>query len=116
MKNTITLREIILFSICLFLTFYSFNKKRDNEQIIEDKIRAEERIKQYQQESKLQYLISDSISQKNKSLEAIIEYQKKNPKIIIEKYDKIRNNINLLNADESISYLSNQLSKESDNR
>lgn len=115
MFKNISIRESILFSICLLLSYFVFIKKWDNVQLKEDKIRAEEKIKEYEVDSKIQHSITDSLKTKVQVIEGVIEYQKLNPKIIIKKYDKVRNNVNMLNIDESIGYLSARLSKESGN-
>lgn len=100
----------------LVLSFFLFVKKWNYSELEKDKTRAEERIKIYQQSDKDQHRISDSLKINTIALQAIIEYQEKNPKIIREKYEKVRNNINLLNADQSISYLTGRLSQAGSNR
>lgn len=116
MPSSMHIREIILFGASLLLAFFLFTKNGDNTKLKEDKVRAEERVKEYEQIFKAQEKITDSLKIKASSLESIIEYQKKNPAIIIQKYDKAISNINLLDADQSISFLSNRLSKESGHR
>lgn len=113
MTKPITVREAIMLGICLILAHFAFFKKWDNVKLNEDKVRSEKIIKAYQENSKMQHHISDSLKTKVKIAEEIIEYQKKNPKIIIEKYDKLRDNVNMLGTDESIRFLSGRLSQES---
>lgn len=113
--KTISLREIILFGLCLFVSYFAFVKKWDNIELEKDKIVAQEKVKQLEKEKVAQHLITDSLKSKVLVTEGIIEFQKQNPQIIIEKYDKIRDNLNLLSADESISYLSDRLSEEGGN-
>lgn len=116
MKDTVSVREIIIWIAFLVSAYFAFQKKWDNSQLREDKIRSEEKIKNLVLNASNQSVVTDSIKFKAKSLEAIIEYQKNNPKIIIEKHDKIRDNVNVLNADESVRYLSVRLSKEGTDR
>lgn len=116
MKKPITLREIICFGAALLCAYFAFVKKYDNVTLQEDKIRAEEKVKYLEQRDSTKTQFIDSLKTNVKVLEGIVDYQKKNPKLIIEKHDKIRNNVNLLNADGSISYFSDRLSKESGNR
>ncbi len=115
MKGRITIREIIMFGVCLFLSYFLYVKESNKAELEADKIRAEERIKMYEDAKLLQQQFTDSLLQQNNSLQAVLEYQKQNPKIIIEKYDKIRDNISVLNAGESISYLSGRLSQAGGN-
>lgn len=112
MKEKISGREILLIALCLFLALYSFLKADDRDKLREEKARSEERIKQYQKEAKQQASITDSLKTKVSTYEGVIAYQKENPKIIIEKYDKARGKLNLLNTDDQIDFLSNRLSKE----
>lgn len=116
MKQSPSIREIFVWVAFLVSAYFAFVKKWDNVQLQEGKIRSEERIKTLEQNATTQAIITDSLESSVKAKEAVIEYQKKNPKIIIEKYDKVRNNVNVLNADESIRYLSTRLSKEGGNR
>lgn len=114
--KSVTIREIFVWGAFIIAAYFAFVKKWDNVQLREDKIRSEERIKSLEQNDKAKALLIDSMKTNTKVLEGVIEYQSKNPKLIIEKYDKVRNNINVLNADESVSYLSDRLSKESSHR
>ena len=116
MRYKITRREVILFVGCLSLALYCIYVELNTNTLQKEKIISEERIKQYQKDAKEQQLLTDSLKSKVMVIEGVLEYQKQNPKIIIEKYDKVRNNINLLNADASILYLSNRLSEEGGNR
>lgn len=113
MLKVISIREVILFGVSLILAYFAFVKKWDNSQLQEGKVRAEERVKVLEREGTLQHLITDSLTMQVEVIKGVLEYQKENPKIIIQKYDKIRDNVNLLGADESISFLSDRLSKES---
>lgn len=113
MLGPITGREIIMFCACIFLAYFLFIKTTNTSELEKDKIRSEEAIKEYQKQEKQQAHITDSLKQNASVMEAIIEYQKKNPKLIIEKYDKILNGVSLLNADNSVKFLSDKLSKES---
>lgn len=112
----VTIREIVMFAACIILSFFLFVKKWNNSELEKDKARAEERIKMYEQSDKEQHRISDSLKANTEALQAVIEYQKKNPQIIREKYEKVRDNIHLLNADQSIGYLTNRLSQAGGNR
>lgn len=116
MKKPVSLREFIMFFICLILCFFLFVKKWNNVELESDKARSEEIIKMYEQNMEHQKCVSDSLILNAHVLEGIIEFQKKNPKIIIHKYDKIRDNIGVLNAGQSISYLSGRLSQAGSNR
>lgn len=108
-KNPITIRDIIGFAICLFTSYFAFIKKWDNSRLQEDKIRSQERIKSLENNDKAKALLIDSMKTNTKVLEGVIEYQSKNPKLIIEKYDKVRNNILALSSDSSIKYLRNRI-------
>ena len=114
-KNPITIRDIIGFALCLFTSYFAFIKKWDNSQLREDKIRSEERIKQYETDFKLQHHYTDSIKQSNTEMKAVIKYQKDNPKIIEHKYETILNGVLNLPVDDKISFLSGRVSKKSNN-
>lgn len=114
--KTANIREIFIWAAFLISAYFAFIKKWDNVQLQEDKIRSEERIKSLEQNDKAKAVLIDSLKTNVKVLEGVVEYQNKNPKLIIEKYDKVRNNISVLNADKSIEYFSNRLSEESGNR
>lgn len=116
MKKKPALREIIIFIAFIFCAYFAFVKKWDNVKLREDKIRSEERIKSLEQNDKAKEVLIDSFKTNTKILEGVIEYQNKNPKLIIEKHDKIRNTVNVLNADRTIGYLSDRLSKEGGHR
>lgn len=108
--------HVIYIAVILGLLLLGFIGKNKYTELEKEKTRSEERIKFYEQDAKKQKAVTDSLLVNAASLNAVIEYQKKNPKIIVEKYDKIRSNLNLLNTDEQIEYLANALSKESGNR
>lgn len=104
-----------MFGACIILAFFLFFKKWDTNELREDKIRSEEKIKQYQKDALLQSAITDSIETKNKALEAVIAYQKENPKIIEKKYVEVRNNVLSLSSDDKLLYLARRLSKKDSN-
>ncbi len=54
MKGRITIREVIMFAICLFLSFFLFVKESNKSELEADKVRAEERIKMYEDAKLLQ--------------------------------------------------------------
>lgn len=105
-----------MFGGCLLLAYFTFVKKWDNSQLQEDKIRAEERVKILEVEKAGWHSLADSLKTQVAVTEGIVEYQKKNPAIIREKYEKIRSDVNLLTSDSAIGLLSIRLSKESGNR
>ena len=115
MKKPVTLREIFCFGLLLIASYFAIIKKWDSHTLREDKARAEERVKMLEAKDVIQHHLSDSLKANTVALKAVIEYQEKNPKLIIEKYDKIRDNARMLNADESVRLLSGRLSKESGN-
>lgn len=108
-----SIREIIMFGLMLVLSFFLIVKKWNHSELEQDKARNEERIKIYEQNLVQQHHISDSLKLYTKELEKSL---KSDTIIIIKKYETIRNNINLLNAGQSISYLSKRLSQASSNR
>lgn len=114
--KTVTIREVIMLGACLILAYFAFVKKWDNSQLQEDKIRAEEKIKVLETEKLHWHTVADSFKTEVSVTRGIIEYQKQNPKIIIEKYDKIISDVNMLYADGTIAYLSDRLSEEGSHR
>lgn len=116
LKTRVTAREIIMFGVCLVLSYFAFVKKWDNVTLNEKNIRAEERIKMLEADKKTQHFISDSLATEIQVTKGIIEYQKANPKLIIEKYDKVRDNIAGLNADSTVLFYADRLSKEGSHR
>lgn len=116
MIKTPSVREVFVWVAFIVSAYFAFVKKWDNVQLQEDKIRSEERIKSLHTNDSVKQIIVDSLKLKTNSLEAVIKYQEKNPKLIIEKHDQIRSNISVLNADSSIGYFASRISKESGNR
>lgn len=114
-RHPITLRDIIGFALFIFVSYFAFVKKWDNSQLREDKIRGEERIKQYEVDFKLQRHYTDSVKESNTAMKAVIEYQKENPKIIEKKYETILNGVFNLPVDDKIKFLSGRVSKKNNN-
>ena len=104
---------ILLIIVCVFINNYHNNKNKKQE---EEKIRSDERIKSLEKEISVLKPQYDSLKSEGVKKEAIIEYQKKNPQIIHEKYVEIRNGVFSLDVDSKISYLSNRLSEKNNLR
>ena len=108
----IGIREIILIGVSLFMAFLHYKESGDITKHEKDKLVLEERIKHYQKDALIQAGITDSLETKAQVLEGVIEYQKKNPKIIEKKYVEVRNDVLSLSDDDKIKYLAARLSKK----
>lgn len=81
---------------------------KDNQLIQETtkRIDAEERIKSLGREFDARTAEIDSLKQVKIKLEAVVDYQKKNPSIIIQKYEKERAAIDTLSNSKSFELFS----------
>lgn len=113
--KSVTIREIFVWGAFIIAAYFAFVKKWDNVQLREDKIRSEERIKEYQKDAKLQEHYTDSVKESNTAMKAVIEYQKDNPKIIEKKYETILNGVLSLPTDDKIRYFARRVSKKNSN-
>lgn len=98
---------ILLFSGLFGYTVLSNRNQRD----LEEKIRSDERAKQYELDAQKNHEIADSAKISAAKFEAVLEYKSKNPQIIIQKYDKIHDNVVGLSANNKVKFLAERLSK-----
>lgn len=112
MKKPLGIREVLAWVLFIVAVYFSITDRWQNENLQEDKIRAEEKIKFYEKDAKAYHALADSFKVKTKIDSAIIEYQKNNPKIIERKYAEVLNGVFSLPVDDKIIYLTGRVSKK----
>lgn len=115
LKIHATYLGLILLILCGGFFGYNVISKK-NQKDLNEKIRLEERVKQLEIDGDAQKQRTDSLKAKAQILEGVIAYMDKNPKIIIEKYDKEKDRIFSLDASDKVKFLSDRLSKAGRNR
>lgn len=115
LRNILTGLGII---VLMIITGISVNAWKENQLIKETTKRAaaEEKVKQLAQDHLQNKKIIDSMLTDRASMIAVIEYQKKNPQIIIQKYEAIHHDIDLLSPDEGYKLFTANINAYNTNR
>lgn len=94
------------------------NTWKDNQLVKETtrRVIAEEKIKQLAQDHLQNKKIIDSMLTDRAALVAVIEYQKNNPQLIIQKYEAIHRNIDLLSPDDGYKLFTANITAYNANR
>ena len=113
-------KAILIILLCIVLiggTAVLVNDMNKKKLINEVKLRTESEMKSKQLEKELIIIRQEKeeIRKNNDKLAAIIEYQKTNPQIIINKYESKANDISRLNPTESFKLFTNNLFSFSNN-
>jgi uncharacterized protein (DUF2164 family) len=105
----------ISFLILIYIIYSLVNGYLENK--IEEKIKdKKEQIVKLEKDVIYWRLKSERLETESKDLRTIIEKSKQNITTIINKYDEKRSDIDKLNDDESIKFLSNKLGQKDSNR
>lgn len=112
MKKPIGIREVLAWVLFAVAVYFAVTDRWQNTDLQEDKIRAEEKVKFYEEDAKAVHVLADSFKVKSKIDSAIIEYQKNNPKIIEKKYVEVLNGVFNLPVDDKIGHLAGRVSKK----
>ena len=92
--------------------FFGYNViSKKNQQDLIEKALAEEKVKHLEADGMSQKQHTDSVKIHAAILEGLLEYMKKNPKVIIEKYDKEKDLVFSLTNDSKVKFLASWLSK-----
>ena len=76
--------------------------------------KSEARVEAIEKEKAAEKHFSDSVLMQNAAQAAVIKYQKNNPLIIQQKYEKVSHNVAALDNDQSIVFYANRLRQSRD--
>lgn len=102
----------------MIITGISVNTWNDHQLINETtkRVVAEEKVKQLAHDHELNRKFIDSVLTDRAALVAVIEYQKNNPQLIIQKYEAIHHDIDLLSPDDGFKLFTNNIRDYNANR
>lgn len=102
----------------IIITGISVNAWKDNQLVKETtrRVIAEEKIQQLAQDHLQNKKIIDSMRTDRAALVAVIEYQKNNPQLIIQKYEAVHRNIDLLSPDDGYKLFTASINAYNANR